>query len=162
MNIARLSADRWQDYRDLRLQAVADSPQSFLDTEQETRAQLDTEWHNKIKNMFFAVSDEGELVGMVGCYADSREKLSHIMNVVSFYVQPEWRGQGIGRQLLVAALECAQSQPEIKKVQLGVITTQLPAIELYTSLGFQRVGELQMAVKVGDRLYNEFLMERIV
>jgi len=96
MKIIQLSSTRWLDYKNLRLEAVKNSPQSFLDTVQETEAQPDTEWQNKIKNMFFAVNETDDLVGMLGVYSDKKIKLRHIANIVSVYVKPAYRGQGIG------------------------------------------------------------------
>lgn len=162
IKITRLPTERWSDYKQLRLEAVQDSPQSFLTTAEETNQEPDSEWQDKIKNMFFAVTEDDQLVGMVGCYSDNKEKLSHIAHIVSVYVSPSFRGQGIARQLLTTALDFAKTSKQIKKVQLEVVTTQVPAYHLYLSLGFQKVGARQLAVRVGDTYYDEILLEMIL
>ena len=91
MKITRLDSSRWQDYKALRLEAVKDSPESFLSTVEETLAEPDSEWQDKIKNMIFAVSDDNKLIGMVGCVRGQKEKLSHIIDIVSVYVIPKYR-----------------------------------------------------------------------
>lgn len=53
MQITQLPPARWQDYKNLRLEAVRNSPQSFLSTVEETEAEPDQEWQKKITNMFF-------------------------------------------------------------------------------------------------------------
>lgn len=162
MNITKLPSSRWQDYKTLRLEAVENNPQSFLSTPQETIDEPDSEWQIKIDNMFFAVDEADKLVGMIGCYTDPKEKLKHTANIVSFYVKPEYRGKGIGRQLLQTAVQSAKENPQVKKVQLSVITTQENAYQLYLSTGFQKVGELKMSLQVDGVLYDEYLMEMYI
>lgn len=156
--IDSLPVERWAEYRDLRIQALYDVPQAFLD-EPEHAKKLDAkEWQRKMKNMIFAEFD-GKLVGMVGAYQDEKKKLHHVINVVSFYVMPSYRSRGVGRALLQAVIDKYQANPDIKKLQLGVTTTQVPAQHLYKSLGFKQVGELKYAVKVGKKFFNKYLME---
>ncbi len=162
MTITQLPPNRWKEYKNLRLEAVQNSPQSFLATVQETLAEKDSEWESKINNMFFAVSETDELVGMAGCYRDSKQKLNHVANIVSVYVTPSYRGKGVGRKLLEAVIAHAKNSPGVTKLQLGVITTQVEAYTLYTSLGFQNVGTLKMATKVDDTYYDEYLLEMII
>ncbi len=159
MTITKLSSDHWQDYKKLRLEAVENSPQSFLAAVEETNKEKTADWKNKIKNMFFALDDHGELVGMIGCYKEQSTKLQHIANIVSFYIKPEFRKKGLGREMIKTAIDFAKTKLEVKKVQLGVITTQTPAYELYKSVGFITIGEQKMAIKVGDDYFDEYLME---
>lgn len=159
MTIAKLPPSRWQDYKRLRLEAVENSPQSFLATAEETNNETQAEWKNKIENMFFAIDEKDNLVGMVGCYQEKLTKQKHIANIVSFYINPNFRRQGLGRELIKTAIDFAKTKKEIEKVQLGVITTQKPAIELYKSIGFVIIGEQKMALKVDDKFYDEYLME---
>lgn len=162
MQITKLSPNRWQDYKNLRLEAVEDSPQSFFNTVEEINAQSDESWQEKITNVFFAVDDADKLVGMAGYYCDTREKLAHIAKVVSVYVSPDYRSKGAGRALLMAVIEDAKAKPQVKKLQLEVITTQVAAFKLYESLGFKKIGEQKMAVNVDGRFYDEYLMELVL
>ena len=108
--------------------------------------------------MYFAEVDD-KWVGMIGAYQDERSKLSHIVKVVSFYVSPQYRGRGIGRALLSEVIIKSKNIEGVKKLELGVITTQESAYQLYLSLGFKKVGEQKYAVKVGDKYFDEYLME---
>lgn len=99
---------------------------------------------------------------MAGAYSEPKEKLRHVANVVSVYVRPVYRQQGLGKKLLEAVLDHIKTQPQIKKIQLGVITTQLEAYRLYQSLGFKKVGELRKSVRVLEDFYDEYLMEIIL
>lgn len=161
MHITQLPSDRWHDYKTLRLEAITDSPQSFLPTMDEALTQSDEEWQERIKTMFFAVTDDDELVGMTGYYRESKTKQNHIVNVVSVYVSPDYRQQGLARKLLEATIAAIKQNPEIRKIQLGVITTQTAAYDLYQSVGFQKFGTAHRALKVGNTFYDEHLMEMI-
>ncbi len=59
-------------------------------------------------------------------------------------VLPNYRGQGIGRQIMHILLDAAH-QHHVDRVQLEVIQQNTPAIRLYDSLGFQRQRALHVA-----------------
>jgi ribosomal protein S18 acetylase RimI-like enzyme len=159
MTITKLPPAYWQDYKKLRLEAIKNSPQSFISTIEETNKETQAEWKNKIKNMFFALDDENNLIGMIGCYKEKAEKLQHVANIVSFYIKPEFRRKGLGKEMIKTAIDFAKTKLEVQKIQLGVITTQTPAYELYKSVGFIKIGEQKMAIKVDEKFYDEYLME---
>ncbi len=51
-------------------------------------------------------------------------------------VAPEYRGLGLGRALVLKALQGFQKS-ELKQVQLEVTAHNMPAVELYRSIGFR-------------------------
>jgi len=57
-----------------------------------------------------------------------------------------WQGQGIGRQLVRAAIEHAQARPNIAVLTLTVTEGNAPAIALYESAGFRSFGVEPMAI----------------
>ncbi len=150
--------ERWEEYKQLRLESLSDSPQSFLDDIDKTQEISKEEWQKKLENIYFAEMD-GKWVGMIGAYQDERSKLNHIMKVVSFYVSPKYRGHGIGKALLSEVIDKSKKVKGVKKLELGVITTQEAAYQLYLTLGFKKVGEQKYSVRVGDKYFDEYLME---
>lgn len=162
MKIIRLPISRWQDYKKFYIESVTDSPQAFLWSTEEINLKKDSEWQDRIQNMFFAVSDDGQLIGMAGFYCEEKKKIAHIANIVRVYVSPKYRGKGTGKKLLLTVIEDIKSKPEIKKIQLGVMTTQTAAYNLYKSFGFKKIGEQKMAIRVGDEFYDKNLMEMLL
>lgn len=152
--------DRWEEYRDLRIMALREAPQAFLDDVETSLTWPKEEWQRRMKAMFFA-EVEGKWVGMIGGYLEDKEKTKHILNVVSFYVEPEYRGKGVGRGLVDAVITKARTLSGVRKLQLGVITTQEAAYKLYLSRGFVKAGELHGMVRVGNDYYDEYLMEYV-
>jgi len=162
MKITKFPVSNWLDYKNLYMESIANSPQAFLWSKEEISSKEDSEWQDRIKNMFFAITDDGKLVGMAGFYCEEKKKLAHIANIVRVYVSPEYRGKGIGKKLLLTVNENIKSKPEIKKIQLRVISTQTSACNLYKSVGFEKVGKQKMAVKVDDHFYDQYLMEMLL
>ena len=66
------------------------------------------------------------------------------------YVPPRFRGPGLGRQLVAAALEFARSRAGIKIVQLTVTRGNASAEALYRSCGFVEFGVEPLAAAVGS------------
>lgn len=60
-------------------------------------------------------------------------------NVTNVAVLPEYRGNGIGKALVKNAIDGAKSR-ECEFITLEVRESNLPAISLYKSFGFQQVG----------------------
>jgi ribosomal protein S18 acetylase RimI-like enzyme len=156
--ITKPPLSRWEEYKRLRIEAIENVPQSFLDDAAVAQNIPQEEWERKIEKMYFAEID-GRWVGMVGAYQDEKTKLKHILNIVSVYVSPSFRGQGIGKALLQQVINEAKRNTEIKKLSLGVAISQESALALYESLGFIKSGHLKYAVKVGVEYFDEYLMD---
>ena len=74
------------------------------------------------------------------------------------FVNPEFRGKGIGRALLSALLEKARTLPGLEQVDLTVSAQQVAAKTLYRSLGFETFGVERAALKIGDQYFDEEYM----
>jgi RimJ/RimL family protein N-acetyltransferase len=98
----------------------------------------------------------GEIVGLLDCDAPPRRRLSHTTEL-GISIAAAWREQGIGRQLLHAALAWARAHPHIEKVWLTVIATNARAIHLYAALGFREEGRAHQAIKFEDGVYDDLL-----
>ena len=72
------------------------------------------------------------------------------------YVAPQARGQGLGRQLVRAAIKHACAIPELATVRLSVAQDNQAALTLYLSCGFV----LDAAVPQDDMLHLQLLLPR--
>jgi len=61
-----------------------------------------------------------------------------------------------------AIIEKISQNPLIEKIRLNVITTQEPAIALYKKFGFKVVGEFEKDLKIDDKYYNNYAMEKLL
>lgn len=149
---------RWEDYKKIRIQALQDVPQAFLDDIDHAESEPESFWVERAKKVTFAEIDE-KVVGIVGFYQEQKVKQKHIANVVGVYVLPEYRGMKIGYQLLAKVLEEIKKNEEIKVINLGVVDTQKAAMKLYKSFGFIEVGKIRYAVNVNGQYFDEYLMQ---
>ncbi|HVH42419.1 MAG TPA: GNAT family N-acetyltransferase [Labilithrix sp.] len=69
------------------------------------------------------------------------------------------REKGLGRRLMETLIENAQ-QNGVWNLQLRVRTFNEPAIALYDSLGFRRVGVLQRVAHLDDGFADEYVYQR--
>jgi ribosomal protein S18 acetylase RimI-like enzyme len=137
-DVRRVQVDEWEALRDMRLRALADSPDAFGSTHAEAVARPEQWWRDWTERSaagaaqaMFLAWDGGEPVGIAGAY---REGSSYI--VVSMWTVPQRRGHGIGRSLLDAAVAFAGDE----EIVLSVTEGNDAARHLYESSGFVATG----------------------
>ncbi|BAY32468.1 GCN5-related N-acetyltransferase [Nostoc carneum NIES-2107] len=84
-------------------------------------------------------------------------RCSHICNA-GFIVQPQLRGQGIGRFMGEAMLAIATSLGYEAVMFNLVFETNIPSITLWQTLGFEIIGRIPQAVKLADGEVVDALM----
>ena len=103
VEIKKLSADRWKDYRSLRLEALKNDPTAFGSSYGEEMKLSEKEWKRRMKNTLFALSDN-KPIGMIVYVFQKKAKIKHIANIFGVYVKREFRNRGIGKNLIESAL----------------------------------------------------------
>ena len=76
------------------------------------------------------------------------------------YVNARHQHQGVGRQLVEAALDEARRQPRLKVIQLTVTAGNDAAFALYQRCGFIQYGLEPLAVRVGVEYFDKIHMWR--
>jgi ribosomal protein S18 acetylase RimI-like enzyme len=161
IEIVILPPERWREARELRLQGLKSDPLAFTSSFEEEVRLAEMEWQRRMKNMFIALSDN-KPVGTLAYRFGDKLKSKHVAHLLGFYVSPGFRGCGIGRRLLERVLELIQENKGIVKVQLMVNPKQDAAVQLYKSMGFTEVGQMQKEIRVGEEFYDELIMERLL
>lgn len=154
--IRRLAAGDWAPFRDVRLAALRDAPEAFGSTLGEAETLDEAEWRRRLEQraaFLAAVGHQG-----VGLAAGIEAEQPGEAELISMWVAPGWRGQGIGDRLVDAVLGWAAAQ-RFTAVRLWVATGNAPAERLYLRHGFAPTGRIQpMGGARLDRL--EFEMRR--
>lgn len=151
MQVIRLTAEHASPYRDLMLHGYAHAPDAFTSTPEE-RATFPLSWWAKrvadpeSKSVAFGVFSGEHLVGTVALEFSSKPKTKHKAHLIGMYVLESYRGKGIGRQLILAAVEFTLAKPETSVIALTVTEGNASAIALYESAGFVAFGVEPMAV----------------
>jgi ribosomal protein S18 acetylase RimI-like enzyme len=97
-------------------------------------------------NAHYVATVSGKVVGWCDIVPLKKEVFSHC-GVLGMGVIEEYRGQGIGRKLMEAALSKAK-QNGLEKVELEVFHTNSKAIALYERIGFTAEGRKLKAAKL--------------
>jgi GNAT superfamily N-acetyltransferase len=152
--------DDAQAFQALRLEALASSPEAFGSShEEEASLSLDT-IRSRISvsgpNAIFGAFAGERLVGMAGFAVYERVKASHKGVMWGVYVQPNWRGHGLGRKLVQCVIDQASRHVIILEAAVGL--TNESARRTYHSLGFKPYGIERKALRVGDVFYDEELL----
>jgi len=137
-SVKRLSADDWQDWRDLRQEALLEAPYAFGSSLADWQGAGDTEerWRNRLSSVEFnaiALLD-GDRVGMVsGSLAGEDPEL------ISMWIVPSARGRGVGDALIGAVIDWARTE-KCSKLVLRVMEQNVRAVALYGRNGFEDRG----------------------
>lgn len=83
-----------------------------------------------------AFRPSGEVIGMTGFGRHQTPGFEHTGFIWGVFVLQEFRGQAIGRQLLIKTIELAGQMSDLREARLGVMGDNRPAINLYRQVGF--------------------------
>lgn len=148
----------------LRLEALEESPTSFLTTPAEERVKgefflthvIDSQDNSSAILGAFTADDQ--LIGMLGIHKTHSERVKHKAYLWGTYVMPRHRAHGIGKKLLEHAVNFAKSEMSCDIARLSVVTENTPAIKLYQSAGFTIWGEEKSALIIDGKSYDEYHM----
>ena len=106
-----------------------------------------------------AVSDAGGVVGWCDIVRGRGDHESH-SGELGMGVMAQWRGAGIGRQLLAATIATADAE-KFLRIELSVHADNLRAIALYQSSGFVEEGRKRKARLKSSVPVDVLLMARL-
>jgi ribosomal protein S18 acetylase RimI-like enzyme len=103
------------------------------------------------------VALEGErLVGWCDIIIYERATMRH-GGSLGIGILPEWRGRGIGAQLIAGALAAARKR-RLVRVQLHVRADNERAVRLYQKLGFRHEGRLRRELCIDGAYFDALVM----
>ncbi len=133
--IRRVAVKDARQFYDLKLKSIQTDPEVFLATMEEMENKTMPEILAWIKHDYiFGAFVRKKLIGTIHLIEQKPEKFKHIGIVGGLYVNPDYRGQGIGRKLTEKLLSYAKKK--FYSLQLKVVPTDIAAIKLYESFGF--------------------------
>lgn len=164
--IAEANINDFNSVKNLMLKALQTDPTAFSSDHSDYANNSDSWWQNYLYgylNQFysklFLAKQDNKVIGMVGILLDSKNRRKHVASVVWFYIDPEYRKFGLGRELLTNLIEFAKTNKAIKKLTLLVNAPQHKAIAIYKEFGFSISGTLQKELLINNEFIDEYIME---
>lgn len=158
MNIRFLDENDSFIYREIRLNSLKESPFAFSDSYEDQVNKSILDFQKEIKKIINpiesftlgAFSNKNQLVGFVKFKRDHRSKARHRASLFSLYVQPDYRGNGIAKELINKLIATIESIKDIKQLQLSTIISKDSLVDFYKIFGF---------VKLGDIIKDDLIIE---
>jgi RimJ/RimL family protein N-acetyltransferase len=149
-------------FRELRLEALQDSPIAFTADYQKNLNQPTKHWEDLLtmqaeESTIFLAEHENKLVGMTGIMRGSSPKTRHGAWIWGVYVSPQWRDLHVAEEIIHSCFDWAKTR-KIVLVKLGVAAVNQPAIRCYERCGFRTYGTEPRAVSYEGKFYDEYLM----
>lgn len=157
MKIRKLTPKDADQFYELKLKGVATDPNAFLATKEELQSKTPAEICAWIERDYIlgAFVDE-KLVGTIHLIEQQPKKFQHIGILGGMYVDPEYRGKGMARQLLQQMLEHIKNERQFYSLQLKVVTTNIGALKLYESFGFFRWAHEEKALYYNGKYTDQY------
>ena len=102
--------------------------------------------------------DREELVGTVGFHRENRPKTQHKGMIWGVYVAPAYRGRGLARALMIAAIERVRGYADVRQINIVVAATQAAAERLYRALGFEAFALEREGLRVAEEFVDQHWM----
>jgi len=143
VEIVLATSEDWERVRDVRVRALADAPFAFGSRLEEEQDWPEAFWRSRLEShaaaTFLAIRRH-ETVGLVRTFVEPEDVTS--AKLVSMWVAPPARRQGVGWQLVAAVVQWARDN-DATSVQLWVTETNAATRRLYESCGFVLSGGRQ-------------------
>ena len=131
--IKQATAEDWQLLRDVRLRALADAPEAFLETVEHASTFSESRWRERAspsETQASFLADDG--AGMVSCFVAGDPSTVFL---VAMWVAGPQRGTGLARELVERVVAWARDQGAAR-VCLSVEAENDRAARLYEKCGF--------------------------
>jgi predicted GNAT family acetyltransferase len=146
--LRRLGPDDWETYREIRLAALADSPDAFGSTLERERELGEDGWRRRLTGPVYVVEDPRPVA--VGGIFDN----AGTPHVWGMWTHPEHRGRGHARRILDALI------PPGTPAQLDVNITNGGARVAYERYGFVGTGEVEPLRPGSDQQIELMVLRR--
>ncbi len=152
--VRRFRTDEWRQFREIRLEALKDTPIGFGEWYADALEKPDEVWQERAQRaaeapdtaLFAAFDENGKAVGMAGAFTKAESSLTDGKELVIYgvYVSPEHRGpkHAVASLLFDAVIRWAREAGGADVVTLSVHERNDRAHAFYRRYGFVDTGEI--------------------
>ncbi|GAA2721504.1 GNAT family N-acetyltransferase [Cellulomonas aerilata] len=146
ITVTTVRPENWVEFRDIRLQMLADTPIAFGETLAHAEGTNEAGWLARIaratqpdRTAVAAVDETGRWVGTMSAYLSG----PGVATVAAVWVAPEHRGAGVTDQLMDALVAWARDTAHATALRLTVHEQNARAAAYFERVGFHATGETQ-------------------
>jgi len=152
-----LTVDDFDAFQRIRAEALLEHPESFGSPEEQQGGEVQEATYRRwLSGSIFGAFENEVLIGVTGFYVSADKRSKHRGNIFTVFVRKQYRGKGIGDELIKAVLALAETR--VDQVHLSVALTARAAIRIYQQNGFEILGTDPRVFRIGDTAYDEYLM----
>lgn len=146
------------------LEAYERHPDAFTSTVDERASLPLSWWQDRLQDapvagdIVLGAFQGTRMLGVAGLTFETRAKARHKAHLFGMYVTSSFRKGGLGRQLVMAALEHARTRADVRLVQLTVTQGNTTAQGLYERCGFVPFGVEPYAILAGETYVSKVHM----
>ena len=163
-DIIRLTPSDAERYGTLRRKMLVDSPWAFSSIPEDDFAQDVDNLRRLLAQPQYEIlaaagaSDDSVLVAAAGIYRMSSPKFAHRAKLWGVFVDASFRGRGLGRAVVAAAITTAGNWIGVDFIDLSVSVNAPEARSLYQRLGFLPWGREPESTQIDGQRYDEIFM----
>jgi len=162
IEVRRLHHDEWRELRQIRLEALRDSPEAFFTTLAQAEAHPDSLWQDRARmaalgdDQATAIAIDGpRIVGMTTGLLRP-DITPDVVAVVSVFVSADVRRRGVGAAML-SVIEQWAARCRASQTSLWVVETNDSALRFYESVGYRATTDRQMVPSLPPRYETRFV-----
>jgi L-amino acid N-acyltransferase YncA len=148
--------DDFKKFRALRLKALSESPMAYGIAVSDESGRTEDEWRKICREKCYVIAEyEGEFIGMLGASEFFGSYIRHQVEIISAYIDPRFRGQGVMRRIFELLKSELQKKNYLEQMIVWVTLHEGQASRfVFEKFGFKFAGVLSKAVKINDRYYD--------
>jgi RimJ/RimL family protein N-acetyltransferase len=116
---------------------------------------------DRLRNLLIVAAAGVEVVGCLAGFPaddDEREKTAGVLHM-GLHLREEFRGKGIGTQMLSYAIDWARERG-FKKVRATIFTPDSRSIKLFSNAGFTEEGTRSHKIMIGSECVDKVVMTK--
>jgi ribosomal protein S18 acetylase RimI-like enzyme len=145
-HVEQISPANAMTFKAIRLAALRESPTAFGSTYAKESLLADADWVKRAvewsshRSIGYLAMEEDKACGIAAAFLNERDPTK--AHVISMWIAPSHRRHGIGRLLIEAIREWAESRA-VQSMGLMVTSNNTAAIDFYERIGFSKTGNTE-------------------
>lgn len=161
--IRKLLPNESNSYRKLRLQCLKNYPNYFTTNYEDEKTKEKLFFQHYIEqsdknNFVIGAFHDKHLIGISGFKRHEAKKINHSGIIIQVYVNSEYQGRNIGSNIIKYTLDEAFKIDGIEQIEIGVISINDNAENIYRKIGFEAFGLQKNFLKIDNLYYDHKMM----